>query len=391
MRMRSLLVLLVSVGLAVCAWLVHVYYLNEPVEIILADREIGIETPLTVIALAVLLLAIVVIIGWKIISLVLFFPQHLKNWRYRRAERRRSKMLGDGLQAMVLGLRSNQLKHFSSAAEAGVSPATTYYLAASVADDEKRQQNLLRKAAKAEGDPMVQAMATARLRLMSNMPAGAAEVLRIAGAATHKATEPMRLLLEANEKSGDIRGALDVAQQLLERDPSPLLRHRIGKLTSELLQDAGSHDAVLGLLGSVSKSGQSPTSIAIAAAKRLAAVNDEEGASGILAQALKQGADADLLEAISRYGNMDLVKQALGMADDVLRENPGNTDLLRALADLATRASLWGQARKLLSDALDIKEERGTYLRMAKLAESEGRPPEEASRLYRMAAQAGEA
>lgn len=389
MRLRTLLVLLVGVGLAVAAWFLHILYFNETVQVIVRDLEI--ETPLTVILLVVILMAVAVIIGWKLLSLVIFFPHHLKNWRLRRGERRRAKILGEGLQAMVLGLPEIQQKSFASAADGGVAPAVTYYLAAAVADDDKKQTTLLRKAAKAEGDPMVQAMATAQLRLKSNMPAEAAEVLRIAGAATHKATQPMRLLLDANEKSGDIRGALDVAQQLLERDPSPMLRHRIGKLTSELLSSAGSPDDVRGLLGSVSKSGQSPAAIAVAAAKRLAAVQDEPGASAILAQAFKHSPDPEILEAISKHGSMELVQSALEKADDLLKDNPGNTELLRALADLATRAKLWGQARKLLEEALSIKEERGTYLRMAKLAEGEGKSMDEATRLYRLAAQAGEA
>ena len=393
MRLRTLLVLLVGVGLAAGAWLLHVFYLNEDVVLKFGSGDSGIEveTPLTVIALGIILLSMLVMICWKIISLVIFFPQHLKNWRTRRAERRRTKVLGEGLRAMVLGLPEIQLKSFSSAADSGVSPAVTYYLAAAVSDDDKRQVNLLRKAAKAEGDPMVQAMATAQLRLKTNMPAEAAEVLRIAGAATHKANQPMRLLLEANEKSGDIRGALDVAQQLLERDPSPMLRHRIGKLTSEFLSEAGSPDAVRGLLGSVSKSGQSPSAIAVAAAKRLAAVNDEPGASTILAQALKQSPDTEILVAISKYGSDTLVQTSLGMADDLLKDNRNNTELLCALADLATRSKLWGQARKLLEEALSVREERAIYLRMAKLAEGEGKSTEESGRLYRLAAQAGEA
>lgn len=394
MRLRTMIILLLGVGLAVGALLLHYLYLGESITFILGgEGGAGTEvtTPMTVVALGVILTSIAVLLCWKILSLVIFFPQHLRNWRYRWAEKRRAKILGEGLQAMVLGLRDTQQKSFSSAADAGVAPAVNYYLAAAATEDDKRQTALLRKAAKADGDPMVQAMATARLRLKSNMPAEAAEVLRIAGAATHKASEPMRLLLEANERSGDIRGALDVAQHLLERDPSPMLRHRIGKLTSELLADAGNADAVRGLLGTVSKSGQSPAAIAIAAAKRLAAVGDEPGASAILAQALRQSPDIDTLEAISKYGSAELVQTALGNADELLRDQPGNTDLLRALADLAARAKLWGQARRMLEEALAIKEERGTYLRMAKLAEEEGKPGDEASRLYRLAAQAGEA
>ena len=238
MKLRTLIILLLGFGLAIGAWALHILYLDKIVEFRLISTNIVIATPLTVVVIALLFFSVVAILGWKLVSLILFFPYHAKNWKIRRAERRQSRLLSDGLQAIVLGLKDAQHKSFVTAADAGVSPVVTYYLAAAVAKDDKRQAALLRKAAKADGDPMIQAMATAQARLKDNLPAEAAEVLRIAGAATHKATQPLRLLLEACEKSGDIRSALDVAQQLLERDPSPSLRHRIGELTSTLLEDA---------------------------------------------------------------------------------------------------------------------------------------------------------
>ena len=143
-----------------------------------------------------------------------------------------------------------------------------------------------------------------------------------------------------------------------------------------------------GLLGTVNKHGSSPSAISVAAARRLAAVNDYPGASAILAQTLKQAPDPDVLEAIANIGDQELVRRTLSQADTMLSEHPNNTELMRSLADLAIREKLWGQARKLLEDALAIKEERNTYLRLARLAEAEGKSADETNRLYRLAAQA---
>ncbi|MBF2735001.1 MAG: hypothetical protein ISN26_02775 [Betaproteobacteria bacterium AqS2] len=373
-------------------WL-HFRYLNLPVEFSVGGagdlREVS--TNLGVIVLVAILGSVVLLVAWKLFYLLAFLPLHLKQWNVRRKERRRMQNVSDGLQALVLGDGDAQRKNFSAAGAAGVAPAVSYYLAALAAPDSSKRQGLLKKAAGADGDPMIQAMATAQMRINASMPGEAAEVLRMAGAATSKANRPLSLLLEACEKSGDIRGALDVAQTLLERSPSPLLRQRIGHLAGELLKNEGSPDAIRGLVGSVRKSHpSSPTSIAIAAAKRLAAVKDEAGASNILGQAWSQSQDAEILAAIAKHGSAELVQKILGQSDELLRRQPDDLELMCALADLAMREKILGQARKLLADALRLKESRPVYLRLARLAELEGKATEESGRLYRLAAQAGD-
>lgn len=387
MRFKGTIVFLLGISLAVGYWVLHALYLYHLVELRLFGLVI--ETPVSVLILSTLVLSIVVMLLLKLLSLLIFFPSHLRNWKNRWNEKRRNRMLSDGLQAMVLGIKDSQYKHFLAAGDAGIEPATTYFLAAAMSTDQKKQSNLLRKAAKAEGDPMVKAMAVARARLLANQPADAAEVLRIAGAATHKAVQPMKLLLEATEKSGDIRGALDVATNLLDREKSPVLRHRVQQLTHKLLEEAGNAADVHGLLGNVYKStvSHNANAVAIAAAARLVAVNDRPAASTILAQALKQNADADLFEAIAEYGNDELVQQALARSENMMRTNPDDTSLMRAVAELTMRKQLWGQARRMLEQAIGIREERATYLQLAKLAEAEGLSSDEANRLYRQAAQ----
>ena len=385
MRWRSYLAILLGIALVVGIWVVHVRYLNVYVNINAGGYSI--EVPLTLLVLGSLLLSMALVICWKIFSLVVFFPAHLRAWKRRHNETKRVKYLVEGLQAMVLGVKPSQHKSFLAAADAGVSPAVTYYLAAATAENEAKSNSLLRKATSADGDPMIKAMASAQARLSSQLPSEAAEVLRIAGATTHRAVQPMKLLLDACEKSGDIRGALDIAQHLLERDPSPMLRARIGKLTSQLLADAGNAEDVRGLLGKVGKSSSPAASVAVAAANRLATVNDRQGASAILAKALEQHPETETFEAIARHGSDKLVRQALARSDRSLQNNPQNVLLLRAVAALAMREKLWAQARKLLEKALDIHEERATYLCLAKLAEAEGKPQEDANRLYRLAAQ----
>ena len=387
MRLRSLLLLLIGILLAGGAWILHVIYLDQTITIELAGFKA--TPPLSLAILSLVILAIVLVLCWKLVSLILFFPYHLKRWHSNMREKRRVKVIGEGLQSMVLGVTLNQYKSFKAAGDAGVAPASSYYLAAAASTDEKTQASLLRKAAKSEGEPMVQAMATARMRLKENLPAEACEVLRTAGAATNKANQPLRLLLEALERTGDNRGALDVAQTLLARDPSPALSRRVHQITSELLKDAGNPDDVHGLLGSFAKLNGS-SAFALAAAKQLVAVNDVEGATSLLLQAWKQSREPETLEAIAKHGNSEAVKKVLAQTDDVLAADPGNPDLMCAFAELAMREKLYGQARKLLNDALKIKAKRSIYLSFARLADAEGKSSEESNRLYKLAAQTSE-
>lgn len=384
MKLRSIIYVLAGILLAGGAWVLHVTYLNQTIT--LAVLGFKAEPPLSLAILALVILSIVLLLGWKLLSLILFFPYHLNRWHRSIREKRRVRLISDGLQSMVLGVTSSQHKSLKAAGDAGVAPASSYYLAAAATSDEKTQVSLLRKAAKADGDPMVQAMATARMRLHENLPAEACEVLRAAGAATHKANQPLRLLLEALERSGDSRGALDVAQTLLARDPSPSLSNLVSKLTSDLLKDAGNPDDVRGLLGSVSK-GNGSGAFALAAAKQLAAVNDIEGATAVLMQAWKQNKEPQILEAIAKHGSQDAVKKLLGQTDSLLGKKPADPDLMCAFAELAMREKIFGQARKLLNEALELSPKRSIYLSLARLADLEGKSSEETNRLYKLAAQ----
>lgn len=396
MRAKVLLVIFLTLAVLLGLLWLHFTYLNRTIEISLDDAVGGqflLTSNLGLVSLSMVIGSIVLLIAWKLFYLLAFLPMHLRHWNNRRKERKRLQNIGAGLQAMVVGDPEEQRKNFNAVADAGVAPAAFYYMAASAATEEAKRRSLLKKAAGAEGDPMIQAMATAQLRLNANMPAEAAEVLRVAGAATAKASRPLALLLEACEKSGDIRSALDVAQTLLERSPSPSppLQRRIGRLAGELLKNEGNPEAIHGLIGAERKSHpSSPVSIALAAAQRLAAVNDEKRASNVLSQAWSQSQDTEVLEAIAKYGSTELVNKILEQSDDLLRTRGDDVALMCALADLAVREQIWGQARKLLKDALRIKETRAVYLRLAKLAESEGKSNDESNRLFRLAAQASD-
>lgn len=394
MRAKVLLVIFLTLAVLLGLLWLHFAYLNRTIEISLDDAVGGqllMTSNLGLVSLSMVIGSIVLLIAWKLFYLLAFLPMHLRHWNTRRKERKRLQNIGAGLQAMVVGDAEEQRKNFNAVADAGVAPAAFYYMAASAATEETKRRNLLKKAAGAEGEPMIQAMATAQLRLNANMPAEAAEVLRVAGAATAKASRPLAMLLEACEQSGDIRSALDVAQTLLERNPSPPLQRRIGRLAGELLKNEGNPEAIHGLIGAERKSHpSSPVSIALAAAQRLAAVNDEKRASNVLSQAWSQSQDTEVLEAIAKYGSAELVSKILEQSDDLLRSRSDDIDLMCALADLATREQIWGQARKLLKDALRIKETRAVYLRLAKLAESEGKSSDESNRLFRLAAQASD-
>ena len=383
MRSSGLPIIIIATILAIGVWLIHTLYLDVPVRMEIMGKII--ETPLTVALLLAVVFALLLGLLWKVASLILFMPSHIKRWRSGRVERRRARILSDGIKALALGDQANQHKNFAAAAEAGIEPALTYYLAAAAADP-RRKEALLRRAANAEGDPMIKAMADARAKLAAKRPAAAAETLRLAGAGNSDAHAPLMMLMESCEQSGDVRGALDAAQRLLRKQPAqPVLRAKAGSLTRRLLADAGNPEEVRTLIGTVNK-GKSPSSVAVAAASRLAAVDDRQGASQILAQAFRQDVDAALLEAIADHGSKKLVEEALAAGEKMQAEHPDDDDLLRAIGHLAMRSQLWGQARKALERAVELHPARHNFHSLAELAEKEGKSSEEVNRLYRRAA-----
>ncbi len=383
MRWYAAIALAVGIAIATGVWLLHTLYLDVPIEIAVFDKTI--VTSLTVAIMTGIIAALAIGLLLKMVSMVLFFPSHFMNWRVRRIERKRSSLLASGIRALAIGDQAAQHKSFAAAAEAGVEPALTYYMAAAAAD-QRRKEALLRRAASAAGDPIIKAMAEARSKLSAGRPADAAEILRLAGAGSSSLSGPLLLLLEACEQSGDLRGALDAAQRLLGKQPAqPALRARAGALTRRLLADARSPDEVRALIGTVSK-GRSPSSVAAAAASRLAAVRDEEGASAILSQALKHDVDAVLLEATAEYGSDKLVEASLKRGEELLAQQPDDADAHRAFGRLAMRSKLWGQARKAFERAVELQPDGQNYHSLAELAEKEGKSSEEVNRLYRRAA-----
>ena len=346
------------------------------------------ELNFTILLLIMFIFCVLVVISWKIISLVLFLPQHLFSWQQRRNDNKRLSSVSKGLNAMVLGQPDKQHKGFKTAADVGVDPVVTNYLAAVVTTDEVNQEFLYRRAANAEGDPLIQAMALAQIRLNEKQPAEAAEVLRLAGAPYFNAKEPLKLFIRACKRSGNTQDAFDATQKLLELEPTKYLRRKMVKLTYSLIKDAESSIYVKDILDSLNKSKNSTSSIAIAAARRFYELKDFETATEYLTKAWKiDKYDIETIKAIAKHGNPELVKQILSMSDELLDDQHKDVVLMCALADLAMRDKLYGQARKLLNDALQLQERRGIYIRLAKLADAEGQSADEANRLYRKAAE----
>jgi HemY protein len=128
----------------------------------------------------------------------------------------------------------------------------------------------------------------------------------------------------------------------------------------------------------------------------LAAGLPDEAAAAIERQ-LAKDFDAELLQ---RYGRLPVPLSAEGSPDTaVLRQrlavaerwlaadsqHSHEPELLVALGRLCLALRLWGKAQSYLEAALSLRDERGTHLELARLAEALGRQ-DEAERHYRQSA-----
>lgn len=382
MRIRTAASFALGVLVVLAAWLLHELYLDAPAQITALGYQI--TAPLTIVIVLALLLSFAAGLVWRLFSAVVFFPAHVRQWQARRLDRKRTRTLTEGIKSMVLGNPQGQLRNFTSAGDAGVEPALTYYVAAKATEGE-RKEALLRKAENSDGEPLVKAMAGAQARLDDGSPGEAAEILRLSGAAMCGRRNPASMLTDACEQAGDLRGALDAGQQLLKLAPSEKLRSRISALADRLLAGMSSTQEINGLVNSFGK-GRPKAYIAVPGAHHLARLNDGKGAERLLSHALEGGAEPQLLEAVAEHGSPTMTAEALSKGEKLLETDPRNPDLLRAVGTLAMRRELWAQARKFLERAAQQNPGRDNFLRLAELAEREGKPEPEISRLYRRAA-----
>ncbi|HQW21220.1 MAG TPA: heme biosynthesis HemY N-terminal domain-containing protein [Rhodocyclaceae bacterium] len=386
--MRVLLWLLtlgaLSVGLALAA-----LYNDGYVLLVLPPWRV--ELSLNLMILLQLAGFVVTYLFLRAVSHTLQLPQRVRVYRARRKREQAERALGDALRFSFEGRYGHALKSAASAHFAGYAQGISALLAARAAHamrDDEREAEWLRRAIAHDGESRVARLMTeAELSLDAHRYADAQGVLDVLAATGQRHLAALRLSLRSKQALGDWRATLHLLRQLekyralSDEQAAPLKLRAHQEILHSLHLDAG---ALADYWKTIPRSDRRSPRLAAEAARLLIAAGDCLNAQHIIEDALDEEWDSSLLAIYAECRGGDVLGR-IAQAEDWLKRQPRDAQLLLALGRLCHRQQLWGKAQSYLEASLSLQATRDVHVELAQLLDHLERP-EDANHHYRAAA-----
>ncbi len=132
-------------------------------------------------------------------------------------------------------------------------------------------------------------------------------------------------------------------------------------------------DKILDLWDQLSRSLKKDVTIVAVYAKALSTNGQTEQAEQIIKQSLKHQWNDQLVNQYADLASENSSK-SLSSAEQWLKSQPNNAELLYCLGSLSLRAKLWGKATHYLEQSIDINPTAKAYYALAKSYENSGHP-----------------
>ena len=331
----------------------------------------------------------------RVLAHTLQLPRAVREFRARRRREMAEKALNDALRFSFEGRYGHALKSAASAHDAGHAPALAALLAARAAHDLRdgeREKTWLRRAESLEkNDPAIRSarlMTEAELHLEARRHAEALGALDVLAAGGQHHIAALRLALRAHQALGDWRKVLRLVRQLEKyralsaEQAAPLKLRAQREILRSLSLDSG---AVAGYWREIPAAERHAARLAAEAARLLIAAGDCLNAQRIVEDALDEEWDSALLTVYAECHGGDVLGR-IAQAEDWLKQQPRDAQLLLALGRLCRQQQLWGKAQSYLEASLSIQPSRAAHIGLAELFDQLERP-EQANRHYRTAAE----
>lgn len=326
----------------------------------------------------------------RAVSHTLQLPQQVREYRARQRREQAMQALGDAVRFSFEGRYSHALKSAVNAYNAGHSPGLAALLAARAAhamrDDEREAEWLQRATAHDEESRIARLMTEAELYLDAHRHADAQGVLDVLVATGQRHIAALRLSLRAYTALGSWREVLHLVRQLerhralsaAQAEPLRLRAHREVLRTMSL--DVG---ALASYWRGISAADRQAPRLAGEAARLLIAGGDCLNAQRIIEDALDEEWDSSLLEVYADCKGGDVLGR-IAQAEEWLKIQPQDAQLLLALGRLCRQQQLWGKAQSYLDASLSLQPTRAAHIELAQLLDQLDRS-EEASQHHRAA------
>lgn len=320
-------------------------------------------------------------------------PSMVQAYRARKRQSRAMRALGESVRLLYEGRFGHALKQAQSAFEGQQLPGLAALVAARAARglrEEQRETEWLERARQYDLDVRnARLMTEAEIALDRRQFDEAAERLNELLATGPKHVAALRLSLRAHLGRQAWPEALRVIRLLekhraLTHDQAvPLLRRaHVGNIAAR----SGDGRALMDYWRSVQAREREDEATVLALVKALIAAGEGSGAQRIIESRLADAWDPAL---VSSYADCDTpATQRLARAEDWLKSQPRDTQLLLTLGRICLQSQLWGKAQSYLEASISLGESRAAHTELARLFDQLERP-EDANRHYRAAVRLG--
>ncbi|WP_159990491.1 heme biosynthesis HemY N-terminal domain-containing protein [Pelistega ratti] len=389
--MRSLIKLLILFGLAILA--VLLLKNNHDVVMIITGDERRTMSLLTAVMLLLIIFALFYIV-LRLIAKVLHLPLTFSNWSEKRHEHKDIALLEQGWTDFLEG-RSQQaekhllrlIKHTHHDKRQVLASMAAARVTHDLGNTHKRDELLAQARRISKSNPRLEAaVATvqAELLLEEGQSTAALAHLDFVEKVGQKSVHLQELMLRAYRQTGQTLKMFDIARQL----------HRKKILTDEEVQTLlvhygpiyianTSYKEAISFYQSLAREEKATTQIAMAMALRYESAEEYRKAGEVLELSLNTKIDNTILLHYAKSPEKE-VGERLSFAQQLLKSDENNSNLLTALGQLCLMQKLWGQADRYLTKSLSLTENPRTYALLGILNDRQGKL-QEAIRYWRLA------
>ncbi len=327
----------------------------------------------------------------RLISSFLNLPEHVRQFRMKRAQIRARKLLDDMLGAFFEGRYTDAEKAAEKAIKSGETSVLYPIIAARSAHElhefKKRDAYMAVAGGKKAGDSTMRLMAATKFMLDEHDPESALEALRElrdSGVKNHSGALSMEL--NAQQQAGNWDEVLKLLDKLEKLDAidaadADQLRQQTWFNKIRQQKDLAELTSCLKIV---------PTGIrrlgkfVALAASALIELGGCEQARKLLTDSLNAQWDSELVALYGDCQSDDVVEQ-IEQAEKWLNLHNQDSGLMLALGKLCMHQKLWGKAQSYLDASISLKPSRAAFEASARLAEMLGYA-DDASRKYQQAA-----
>lgn len=338
---------------------------------------------ITFAVLAILGLCLLVYIVLRFLGWLTDTPERYRIWRRHRAQRRDQELLQRGWLALLDGRYSLAEKELTKLHQKSRSKRTRLIAGLTAARVLQQQHNFaardkfLQQSQRLIGHDnrlkVAYATAASELYIRNDEPQKAVALLQPIQDATSRHFHATRLLLQAQFMLGKYQQVYDLTRILIRRSAMEheLAMHYLEFAVVHLIRQSNELE-FKNLWSDLRSDERVRPEIALAAAQKWLLLDNQEEAGRVLEASLNNALNPVLL---SEYGQVDAKHYArrLSKAEEWLKKDPENPDLLALLGQLCFKGQLWGQAEHYLKRSMAIRADTRIHALLGTLYNATGR------------------